>query len=62
MEMAIIKTSLEFGKVNRAAGLLLVPYIVWVGYASFLNAYVWWNYPESKKRLALAAKEEKKSK
>jgi tryptophan-rich sensory protein len=28
-------------QVNRLAALLLVPYFVWISYASWLNALIW---------------------
>lgn len=27
---------------ERMAGLLLIPYLIWVGFASYLNAAIWW--------------------
>lgn len=39
--LAIALTIKEFLKISRNAGLLLVPYIVWVSFASVLNFYVW---------------------
>lgn len=33
-----------FWRIHRAAGLLMVPYLVWVGFAMLLNLAVWqWN-------------------
>ena len=37
----IALTIMQFGKVSRNAALLLYPYIVWVSFASVLNAAVW---------------------
>ncbi len=37
----IALTIMQFGKVSRDAALLLYPYIVWVSFASVLNAAVW---------------------
>ncbi len=34
---AIIKTILEFKKYNKTASYLLLPYLAWVSFASFLN-------------------------
>jgi len=31
-----------FFRVSRLAGWLLVPYILWVGYATALNLSIWW--------------------
>ena len=39
--LAILWTIIEFYKVNKTAGYLLVPYILWVSFASILNYYVW---------------------
>ncbi len=33
--------ALEFDKADRAAGWLQVPYLAWVGFAIFLNFWVW---------------------
>lgn len=30
-----------FAKINKAAGLLLIPYFVWTCYASILNVAIW---------------------
>jgi benzodiazapine receptor len=35
--LAIIATIIAFWKVNKVAGALLIPYLVWVGIAAFLN-------------------------
>lgn len=39
--LAILWTIIEFYKVNKTAGYLLIPYILWVSFASTLNYYVW---------------------
>lgn len=39
---AILVTRSAFAKVSKAAGWLLVPYLIWVFYASTLNAAIWW--------------------
>ncbi|MFW5924396.1 MAG: TspO/MBR family protein [archaeon] len=39
--LAIVATILAFGRVDRRAGLLLVPYLLWVSFASYLN-YAFW--------------------
>ena len=33
----ILATALAFGKLSRPAGLLLVPYLIWVTFAGYLN-------------------------
>ena len=39
--LAIISTLLAFWKVQRSAGLLLVPYLAWVTFAAVLNFTLW---------------------
>jgi len=39
--VAIAFTILTFYRLSRKAGLLLLPYIVWVSIAMALNFYVW---------------------
>lgn len=39
--MAIIATTLYFFKENNIAGWLMVPYILWVTFASWLNYTIW---------------------
>jgi len=39
---AIALTMISFGKISRLAGLLLMPYIMWVMFATSLNAGFWW--------------------
>jgi tryptophan-rich sensory protein len=38
----IILTTIHFYKINKTAGLLLIPYILWVSFASILNFSLWW--------------------
>lgn len=38
----ISATSVLFRKIDKAASILLLPYLVWVSYASYLNAGLWW--------------------
>ena len=40
--VAIAWTIREFSMLSRGAALLLVPYLVWVGYAALLNTSIWW--------------------
>ncbi len=40
--IAIIFTVRSFLKVSRTAGLLLVPYFLWVSFATGLNLSIWW--------------------
>ena len=37
----ILITLLKFYKIQRTAGLLLIPYLLWVSFASILNLFVW---------------------
>ena len=39
--LAIIVTTVMFWRIDRVAGLLLTPYIVWVSYATALNISIW---------------------
>jgi translocator protein len=39
--VAILATIVSFWKLDRAAALLLVPYLAWVAYASVLNGTIW---------------------
>ena len=40
--LALVATVVLFWRVRRAAGLLLVPYLAWVSFASVLNGAIWW--------------------
>lgn len=40
--IAILMTILAFRKLDRTAAWLLVPYLIWVSYASYLNAGILW--------------------
>jgi len=42
MEAAIIATVFLFGRLDKTAARLLWPYAAWVGFASYLNAGIWW--------------------
>ena len=37
----IALTALRFRRVSPAAGALMVPYLLWVGFAGYLNAAIW---------------------
>ena len=37
----IITNTIIFWRIERLAGLLFVPYVVWVTYATILNASLW---------------------
>jgi tryptophan-rich sensory protein len=38
---AIVVTTILFAQRDRLAGVLLLPYALWVGYAILLNASIW---------------------
>ena len=38
----IVVTVVAFWRISRLAALLLVPYWLWVSYATALNASIWW--------------------
>jgi benzodiazapine receptor len=39
--VAILLTILNFFKISMSAGLLLLPYILWVSFAAVLNLFIW---------------------
>ena len=39
--LAILSTIIAFAKISKLAAWLLVPYIVWVGFAMYLNYSIW---------------------
>jgi translocator protein len=39
--LLILLTMVKFWKIRRAAGILFIPYILWVSFASVLNLAVW---------------------
>ncbi len=39
---AILLTTIFFFRVSTAAGVLMMPYILWVSFASVLNFSLWW--------------------
>jgi len=39
---AILATSIAFWRAVPVAGWLLLPYLIWVGYAAALNCSIWW--------------------
>jgi len=40
--LAILATIVAFAKVSKLAAWLLVPYILWVSFATILNYAIWW--------------------
>lgn len=41
LDVAVLGTLIAFGRVRWAAGLLLVPYALWVAFATVLNFTIW---------------------
>ncbi|MCE9541864.1 tryptophan-rich sensory protein [Candidatus Kaiserbacteria bacterium] len=39
--LAIVATIIVFGRISRAAAWLLVPYLLWVSFAAYLNYTIW---------------------
>lgn len=39
--LAILTTMITFAKISRVAAWLLVPYILWVSFAAYLNYSIW---------------------
>lgn len=40
--LMIYETFVQFNKVNKIAGYLFIPYLLWVTFALALNASIWW--------------------
>ena len=40
--LIIFETYIQFKKIDKTAGLLFIPYIAWVSFATLLNASIWW--------------------
>lgn len=40
--LMIYETMVQFGKVNKIAGYLLIPYLLWVTFATVLTTSIWW--------------------
>lgn len=38
---AILATLIAFWRINKVAGVLLLPYLLWVSFAAFLNFTIW---------------------
>jgi tryptophan-rich sensory protein len=39
--IAVVITTVAFSRVSRPAGWLLLPYLIWLGYAGALNFAIW---------------------
>jgi len=40
--LMIYETYIKFGKIDKIAGYLFIPYLLWVSFASVLNISIWW--------------------
>lgn len=40
--LLIFDTYNAFKKIDKTAGMLLLPYLAWVSFATILNASIWW--------------------
>lgn len=40
--LMIYETYLKFIRINKYAGYLFIPYLLWVSFAAVLNASIWW--------------------
>jgi tryptophan-rich sensory protein len=40
--LMIYETFVIFSKVNKTAGYLFIPYLLWVTFATVLNGSIWW--------------------
>ena len=40
--LMIFETYSQFKKINKLAGVLLLPYLAWVSFAMVLNFSIWW--------------------
>jgi tryptophan-rich sensory protein len=40
--LLIFETRIQFKKIDKTAGLLFIPYLAWVSFATVLNASIWW--------------------
>lgn len=41
LALAVLATGVAFGKADRVAGILMLPYALWVSFAAFLNYTIW---------------------
>jgi tryptophan-rich sensory protein len=40
--LLIFETYTQFKKIDKVAGMLFIPYLAWVSFATVLNASIWW--------------------
>ncbi|XP_063629777.1 translocator protein-like isoform X1 [Cydia splendana] len=52
-------TTISFASINKTAGLLMLPYLAWLGYATHLTYYAWKNNPEPVKITEVKDEKEK---
>lgn len=38
----VVETTRAFSRINRTAGLLMIPYLLWLSFAAYLNLGTWW--------------------
>jgi translocator protein len=38
----VIATTIAFFRLDQGAGLMMLPYPLWVGFATYLNIAIWW--------------------
>jgi benzodiazapine receptor len=41
LDVGVVVTTLAFRPIDRWAGLLMVPYLAWVAFATVLNIAIW---------------------
>jgi tryptophan-rich sensory protein len=41
LDLAVLATALQFRRIDRAAALLLLPYLAWIAFATALNLALW---------------------
>lgn len=49
LDIMVLATGIAFHKEDKIAGLLFVPYMIWLSLASSLTAWIWKNNEEDKK-------------
>jgi benzodiazapine receptor len=40
--VVILGTMVSFWRINSLAGMLMLPYLIWVSYAAYLNIFIWY--------------------
>ena len=41
LNLTVVATTIRFWKIDRIAAALLLPYMLWLGFATILVAYIW---------------------